>query len=71
MVALQIPDVHLEAMETPKDKGEEPHEVGGSRRASLCGSTFPKGLLENGAPCSSSRGYLKQKTRTGGILQYP
>ena len=35
MAAPPLSDVHLEAMEEPKDKDKESHEIGTSRMASL------------------------------------
>ncbi len=46
MVARKIPDVHLETMEAPTDKGKEPDETGTTGMVSLRSGLLPKGTLE-------------------------
>lgn len=42
-----------------------------SRLASLCGEQLSKRLLAHGEERTCATGNLKQKTRTGGMLQHP
>ena len=66
-----LPNVYMEAMEEPKDQSQKLDEIGTSGMASVRSGVLRESLLESSTPSKCPMGNLKQKTRTGGILQYP
>ena len=69
MASPQITLLHLEAMETDIHEKESTGTTRYDRMAGLGNGEIPQILLANGG--NAEHGYLKQKTRTSGILQYP
>ena len=63
--------LHLETMEETQNESKEPHAVGDTGVAGTGGELLPESLLAHGEEWSCTKGTLKRKTRTGGILQYP
>ena len=68
MAAPQIPVLHLEAMEKTRNQSEKSHAAGDTRVAGVGCKQLSKSLLAHGEEWSCTKGTLKRKTRTGGIL---
>ena len=71
VATLPLSDVHLEAVEESKNKSQKSDEIGNSGMASLRSGVLWKSLLESSTSPKRPMGNLKQKTRTGRILQHP
>ena len=63
--------LHLETMEETQDENKEPYAIGNTRVAGKGGEQLPESLLAHGEEWSCTKGTLKRKTRTNGILPYP
>ncbi len=68
MAAKKISLLYLEAVEATQNESEESDEAGNSRMGGLQVWKLPKGLLAVVRNDNSQLGYIKRKTRTGGIL---